>query len=49
MVGKVIQKGFFAKPTLFDNVKENMTIAQDFLVLFLEFTVNNTDRSSKNS
>jgi len=23
------QKGFFAKPTLFDGVKENMTIAQD--------------------
>jgi len=23
------QKGFFAKPTLFDNVKENMTIAQE--------------------
>ena len=23
------QKGFFAKPTLFDNLKENMTIAQD--------------------
>ena len=23
------QKGFFAKPTLFDDVKENMTIAQD--------------------
>jgi acyl-CoA reductase-like NAD-dependent aldehyde dehydrogenase len=23
------QKGFFAKPTLFDNLKENMTIAQE--------------------
>ena len=23
------QKGFFAKPTLFDGLKENMTIAQE--------------------
>ena len=23
------QKGFFAKPTLFDDLKENMTIAQE--------------------
>jgi len=28
-VSEASQKGFFAKPTLFDNVKENMTIAQD--------------------
>ena len=28
-VSEVSQKGFFAKPTLFDNVKENMTIAQE--------------------
>ena len=24
-----IQKGFFAKPTLFDDLKENMVIAQE--------------------
>jgi len=28
-VSETNQKGFFAKPTLFDNVKENMTIAQE--------------------
>jgi len=28
-VSETDQKGFFAKPTLFDNVKENMTIAQE--------------------
>ena len=28
-VSEANQKGFFAKPTLFDNVKENMTIAQE--------------------
>ena len=28
-VSETSQKGFFAKPTLFDNVKENMTIAQE--------------------
>jgi len=28
-VSEAKQKGFFAKPTLFDNVKENMTIAQE--------------------
>jgi len=28
-ISETNQKGFFAKPTLFDNVKENMTIAQE--------------------
>jgi len=28
-ISEVKQRGFFAKPTLFDNVKENMTIAQE--------------------
>ena len=48
------QKGFFAKPTLFDNVKENMTIAQDeiFGPVLGVLTVNNTEealRIAKNS
>jgi len=43
------QKGFFAKPTLFDNVKENMTIAQDeiFGPVLGVLTVNNTEEALK--
>ena len=43
------QKGFFAKPTLFDNLKENMTIARDEIcgaVLGI-ITVNNTEEALK--
>ena len=48
------QKGFFAKPTLFDNVKENMTIAQEeiFGPVLGILTVNDTEealRVAKNS
>ena len=43
------QKGFFAKPTLFDNLKENMTIAQDeiFGPVLGILTVNNTEDALK--
>ena len=48
------QKGFFAKPTLFDNVKENMTIAQEeiFGPVLGVMTVNNENEAlniAKNS
>jgi len=48
------QKGFFAKPTLFDNVKENMTIAQEeiFGPVLGVITVNNENEAlniAKNS
>ena len=41
------QKGFFAKPTLFDNVKENMTIAQEeiFGPVLGVMTVKNEDEA----
>ena len=43
------QKGFFAKPTLFDNVKENMTIAQEeiFGPVLGIITVKNEDEALK--
>ena len=43
------QKGFFAKPTLFDDVKENMTIAQDeiFGPVLGIITVKNADEALK--
>ena len=43
------QKGFFAKPTLFDNVKENMTIAQEeiFGPVLGVMTVKNEDEALK--
>jgi len=43
------QKGFFAKPTLFDDVKENMTIAQDeiFGPVLGIITVKNDDEALK--
>ena len=43
------QKGFFAKPTLFDEVKENMTIAQDeiFGPVLGIITVKNEDEALK--
>ena len=43
------QKGFFAKPTLFDDVKENMTIAQDeiFGPVLGIITVENEDEALK--
>ena len=43
------QKGFFAKPTLFDNLKENMTIARDeiFGPVLGILTVNNTEEALK--
>jgi len=48
-VSETNQKGFFAKPTLFDNVKENMTIAQDeiFGPVLGVLTVNNTEEALK--
>jgi len=53
-VSEVSQKGFFAKPTLFDNVKENMTIAQEeiFGPVLGVMTVNNENEAlniAKNS
>jgi len=53
-VSEVSQKGFFAKPTLFDNVKENMTIAQEeiFGPVLGVITVNNENEAlniAKNS
>ena len=43
------QKGFFAKPTLFDNLKENMTIAQDeiFGPVLGVLSVNSTEEALK--
>ena len=43
------QKGFYAKPTLFDNLKENMTIAQEeiFGPVLGILTVNNTEEALK--
>jgi len=43
------QKGFFAKPTLFDNLKDNMTIARDeiFGPVLGILTVNNTEEALK--
>ena len=43
------QKGFFAKPTLFDNLKDNMTIARDeiFGPVLGIITVNNTEEALK--
>ena len=43
------KKGFFAKPTLFDNLKENMTIAQEeiFGPVLGVLTVNNTEEALK--
>jgi len=43
------QKGFFAKPTLFDNVKENMTIAQEeiFGPVLGVLTVKNSEEALK--
>jgi len=53
-VSETSQKGFFAKPTLFDNVKENMTIAQEeiFGPVLGVITVNNENEAlniAKNS
>ena len=53
-VSETNQKGFFAKPTLFDNVKENMTIAQEeiFGPVLGVMTVNNENEAlniAKNS
>jgi len=53
-VSETNQKGFFAKPTLFDNVKENMTIAQEeiFGPVLGVITVNNENEAlsiAKNS
>jgi len=53
-VSEASQKGFFAKPTLFDNVKENMTIAQEeiFGPVLGVLTVNNENEAlniAKNS
>ena len=43
------EKGFFAKPTLFDNLKENMTIAQEeiFGPVLGVLTVKNTEEALK--
>ena len=43
------QKGFFAKPTLFDNLKENMTIAQEeiFGPVLGILTIKNTEDALK--
>jgi len=43
------QKGFFAKPTLFDNLKENMTIAQEeiFGPVLGVLTIENTEEALK--
>jgi len=53
-VSEASQKGFFAKPTLFDDVKENMTIAQEeiFGPVLGVMTVNNENEAlniAKNS
>jgi acyl-CoA reductase-like NAD-dependent aldehyde dehydrogenase len=43
------EKGFFAKPTLFDNLKENMTIAQEeiFGPVLGVLTIKNTEEALK--
>jgi len=43
------KKGFFAKPTLFDNLKENMTIAQEeiFGPVLGVLTINSTEEALK--
>jgi aldehyde dehydrogenase (NAD+)/gamma-glutamyl-gamma-aminobutyraldehyde dehydrogenase len=43
------QKGFYAKPTLFDNLKENMTIAQEeiFGPVLGVLTINSTEEALK--
>ena len=43
------EKGFFAKPTLFDNLKENMTIAQEeiFGPVLGVLTIDNTEEALK--
>jgi len=48
-VSEAKQKGFFAKPTLFDNVKENMTIAQEeiFGPVLGVLTVKNSEEALK--
>ena len=48
-VSEANKKGFFAKPTLFDNLKENMTIAQEeiFGPVLGILTVNNTEEALK--
>ena len=48
-VSETKQKGFFAKPTLFDNVKENMTIAQEeiFGPVLGVLTVKNSEEALK--
>jgi len=48
-VSDINQKGFFAKPTLFDNVKENMTIAQEeiFGPVLGVLTVNDSEEALK--
>jgi len=48
-VSEAKQKGFFAKPTLFDNVKENMTIAQEeiFGPVLGVLTVKNAEEALK--
>jgi len=48
-VSKEDQKGFFAKPTLFDNLKEDMTIAQEeiFGPVLGILTVNSTEEALK--
>jgi len=48
-VSKEDQKGFFAKPTLFDNLKEDMTIAQEeiFGPVLGVLTVNSTEEALK--
>jgi len=48
-ISKEDQKGFFAKPTLFDNLKEDMTIAQEeiFGPVLGVLTVNSTEEALK--
>ena len=48
-VSEAKQKGFFAKPTLFDNVKENMAIAQEeiFGPVLGVLTVKNSEEALK--
>jgi len=48
-VSEIKQKGFFAKPTLFDNVKENMSIAQEeiFGPVLGVLTVKNAEEALK--
>ena len=41
------QKGFYAKPTLFDNLKENMTIAQEEIFGPVVTIINNAEEALK--